>query len=228
MLSANPRLQVNLWIDDLSFDVVDRDPANAVRIAIAAFNYIKALLEKDNLVISEKKTGFIASNTAKKLLVEQLPQAGPKVHDVMRDLCVDCTGSRLRRIQTMRSRRFRAQKKTKKLQVLKIPQRSIRLRLYKGSILAGISWGHEAMGLAPQHRARLRATMGRQMGLQRTGNLDIVFDMQPGHQDPDYAAFYDQAKIFKHFVDQWPEALRRDLEKAWAQHQERLAQAAHP
>ena len=67
--------------------------------------------------------------------------------------------------------------------------------------------------------------MGRQMGLQRTGNLDIVYDMQPGHQDPDYAAFYDQAKIFKH---QWPEALKRDLEKAWQHHQERLARAAHP
>ena len=34
-----PQLHVDLWIDDLSFDVVDRDPANAVRIAIAAFNY---------------------------------------------------------------------------------------------------------------------------------------------------------------------------------------------
>ena len=81
------------------------------------------------------------------------------------------------------------------------------------------------MGLAPQHRARIRATMGRQLGLQRTGNLDIVYGMHPGHQDPDYAAFYDQAKIFKH---QWPEALKRDLEKAWQHHQERLARAAHP
>ena len=70
--------------------------------------------------------------------------------------------------------------------------------------------------------------MGRQMGLQRTGNLDIVYDMQPGHQDPDYAAFYDQVKIFKHFVGQWPEALKRDLEKSWQQHQDRLAQAARP
>eukprot|EP00913_Durusdinium_trenchii_P003705 g3429.t1 len=37
-----------------------------------------------------------------------------------------------------------------------------------------------------------------QMGLQRTGNLDIVYDMQPGHQDPDYAAFYDQVKLARH------------------------------
>lgn len=29
-------------------------------------------------------------------------------------------------------------------------------------------------------------------------------------------------------MGQWPEALRRDLEKSWAPHQEQLAQAAHP
>ena len=192
-----PQLHVDLWIDDLSFDVVDRDPANAVRIAIAAFNYIRQLLEEDNLRISEKKTGFIVSNsTAKKLLAEQLPKHGPKVHDVMRDLGVDCTRGRLRRIRAMQARRQKANRKTKKLQLLKIPQRAIRLRLYKGSVLSSISWGHEAMGLAPQHRARLKAAMGRQLGHQRTGNLDIVFDMKGKHQDPDAAAFHDQVNFF--------------------------------
>ena len=137
-----PQLQVDLWIDDLSFDIVDRDPANAVRLAIAAFNYIKSLLEADNLKVSDKKTGFITSNnSAKKLLLEQLPKNGPGVHDVMRDVGVDCAAGRLRRIATMRSRRYKAHKKTKKMQALKIPQRAIRLRLYKGSILASISWG---------------------------------------------------------------------------------------
>ena len=121
---------------------VDRDPANAVRIAIAAFNYIRKLLEEDNLLMSEKKTGFIVSNSAaEKLLAEQLPKHGPKVHDVMRDLGVDCTGGRLRRIRTMQARRQKANRKTKKLQMLKIPQRAIRLRLCKGSILSSISWG---------------------------------------------------------------------------------------
>lgn len=147
-----PQLHVDLWIDDLSFDTVDRDPANAVRVAIAAFNYIRKLLEEDNLIISAKKTGFIVANSAaKKLLSGQLPKQGP--------------------------------------------------------------------GLAPQHRARLKAAMGRQLGLQRTGNLDIVYAMKSQRQDPDTAAFHDQVKIFRHFVGQWPEALRKDLERAWAHHQ---------
>eukprot|EP00913_Durusdinium_trenchii_P008428 g7915.t1 len=122
-----PQLHVDLWIDDLSFDTVDRDPANAVRVAIAAFNYIRKLLEEDNLIISAKKTGFIVANSAaKKLLSGQLPKQGP--------------------------------------------------------------------GLAPQHRARLKAAMGRQLGLQRTGNLDIVYAMKSQRQDPDTAAFHDQER----------------------------------
>lgn len=95
-------LHIDLWIDDLSFDVVERDPANAVRIALAAFERIKTLLEQDNLKISEKKAGFVVSNTAaKRMLQEKLAADGPKVHDVMRDLGVDCTAGRLRRIMTI-------------------------------------------------------------------------------------------------------------------------------
>ena len=172
-------------------------------------------LEKDNLKVSAQKTGFIVSNAAvKKILQEQLPKGGPSVHDVMRDLGVDCTAGRLRRIQTMRARRTKAARKTRKLMTLKIPQRAIRLKLYKGSIVAGISWGHEAMGLAPQVRRRLRATMGRQMGLQKTGNIDILFDMQKQHRDPDYGAFEDQVRLYRRFFGNWPEHLARDLEKA--------------
>ena len=163
-----PQLHTDLWIDDLSFDVVDKDPHNAARIAIQAYNFVRAELEKDDLKVSAQKTGFVCSNAAvKRILQEQLPQGGPRIHDVMRDLGVDCTAGRLRRTQTMRSRRHKAARKTRKLQALKIPLQSIRLKLYKGSIVAGISWGHEAMGLAPQVRRRLKATMGRQMGLQK-------------------------------------------------------------
>lgn len=203
---------MDLWIDDLSFDVIDRDVENAVRIATQAYNYIKELLEEDNLKLSVKKTGFITSNVqAKRLLQRQLPRNGPMVHDVTKDLGVDCAAGRLRRIQTMKARRSKANKKTKKLHTLKIPQRAVRLKIYKGSIQAGISWGHQALGLAPQHRQRIRTTMARQMGLQRTGNADIVYDMQPRHKDPDYEAFASQVKIYRQCFGNWPEHLHRDL-----------------
>lgn len=68
-----PQLHTDLWIDDLSFGLVDRNPANAVRIALGAFGYITQLLEEDDVVISMKKTGFVVSDAkAKRLLKEQL------------------------------------------------------------------------------------------------------------------------------------------------------------
>ena len=124
-----PQLHSDLWIDDFSFDVVDKDPHNAARIAINAYACVKAELEKDNLKVSEQKTGFIVSNaTVKKILAEQLPEGGPKVHDVMRDLGIDCTAGRLRRIQTMKARRRKAGRKNVKLNSLKIPNRAIQLK----------------------------------------------------------------------------------------------------
>ena len=224
-----PQLHTDLWIDGLSFDVVHRDPVQAVRIALQAYEHIRQLFEADNLKISAKKTGFIASNsTAERLLQQQLPPEGPGVHDVMRDLGVDCTAGRLRRIQTLRADAARASRKTKKLATLKIPLRSIRLKLYKGSIVAGISWCHEAMGLAPQVRRRLKAVMGRQIGLQRTGNIDIPYDMHSKHQDPDYGSFMSQVRIYRRFFGNWREATHKSLERAWQAIRDRFMQAKHP
>eukprot|EP00913_Durusdinium_trenchii_P014808 g13886.t1 len=224
-----PQLHSDLWIDDFSFDVVDRNPQNAARIAISAYEFVKAELEKDNLKVSPQKTGFIVSNaTAKRILQQQLTEGGPKVHDVMRDLGIDCTAGRLRRIQTMRARRKKAGRKTVKMTSLKIPNRAIRLKLYKSSILAGINWGHEAMGLAPQVRRRIRATMARQMGCHRTGSIDIVFSMHPRHRDPDFGAFADQVRLYRRFYGNWPEALAKDLAKAWHVQKAKLTEDKHP
>lgn len=44
------------------------------------------------------------------------------------------------------------------------------------------------MGLVPQVRRRIR-------GARKTGNIDIVYDTQPRHRDPDYGAFVDQVKL---------------------------------
>ena len=118
-----PQLRSDLWIDDFSFDVVDRNPHNAARVAIQAYEFVKKELEKDNLKVSAQKTGFIVSNaTAKRLLHEQLSEGGPKVHDVMRDLGVDCTAGRLRRLQSIKGRRRKAARKSVKLNTLKIPK----------------------------------------------------------------------------------------------------------
>ena len=66
-----------------------------------------------------------------------------------------------------------------------------------------------------------------QYRLQRTGSLDIIYDMYPKHQDPDYGAFIDQVKTYHKFYGNWPEHLAKDLEKAWQVHAAKLQRAKH-
>ena len=84
------------------------------------------------------------------------------------------------------------------------------------------------MGLAPQVRRRIRAVMGRRLGLQKTGNTDIVYDMNPAHQDPDNGSFMSQVKAYRRFFGNWSEATRRNLERAWQAVYDRLERAQHP
>ena len=47
-----------------------------------------------------------------------------------------------------------------------------------------MSWGAQASGLAPQRRQYIRAMAARSLQLQRSGSVDVVFDMHPQQPDP--------------------------------------------
>lgn len=196
-----PFLHVDLWIDDLSFDVVDRDVENAVRIAIQAYHYNplhqrtsrrrqpQDLGQEDRIHHLECPSQAATTETAS----QQWPRCAR---------CDERFGGRLHSKQTQEDSdnegtQNQSLQETRKLHTLKIPMRAVRLKLYKGSIQSGISWGHQALGMALQTRHRIRIAMARQMGLRRTGNADIVFDMQPRHKDPDFDAFTAQIKIYR-------------------------------
>lgn len=93
-------MHVDLWIDDCSFDMIERVPSRAVNLAVRAYHYLKEELEADVLLVPTSKKGFVVSNAeAKRLLQDALPAEGAQIHDVMRDLGCDSTSGRLRRIR---------------------------------------------------------------------------------------------------------------------------------
>ena len=161
----------------------------------------------------------------KRLLQQRLPPAGPAVHDIMR-LGVDCAAGRLRRIMTMKQRRRKAGNKTNKLHVLKILRQAVRLKLYKGSVQAKISWGHED-SLLKQGSGSNQQWPARCV-CEGQGNMDILYDVRPRHKDPAYEAFVSQVRVYHRFFGNWPEHLHRDLAKSWKVHKERLQKAKHP
>ena len=61
---------------------------------------------------------------------------------------------------------------------------NIRYRLHKSAIHPLMSWGVQANGLAPQRRQYIRVTAARSLQLQRSGSVDIVYDMNQQHPDP--------------------------------------------
>ena len=154
-------------LDGVGFDFLKALPYTAMKELVAFYHQVEA-------------TGTVPNQWLVSLVAML-----PKSNEIERPIAlVACTASRLRRIKTMKQRRKKAGGKTRKMNILKIPQRAVRLRLYKGSIQAGVSWGHQAMGLAPQIRQKLKAAMGRQMGLQRTGTSTSCSTCNPDTRTP--------------------------------------------
>ena len=52
--------------------------------------------------------------------------------------------------------------------------------------------------------------------------------MYPRHRDPDYAAFEDQVKLYRKFHGNWPEALAKDLVKAWNVQRDKFKSVPYP
>ena len=105
-----PEAQMDLWIDDASYDVV------ADKAEVATEMAVQAELQEDNLLISKEKTGFLINNKAlKPELEKRLTPDDPKIVDAMRDLGCDSAASRLRRVKVVQKRTKQGQKKQGKL-----------------------------------------------------------------------------------------------------------------
>ena len=224
-----PEAQMDLWIDDASYDVVADRAEDAAETAVQAFKFLRAELQADNLLISKEKTGFLINNKAlKPELEKRLTSEDPKVVDAMRDLGCDSAAGRLRRVKVVQKRTKQGQKKQGKLIKLKIPQQHIKIKLHKGSVKAGSMWGIEAMGLAPQRRRQHQLAMGRCLGLQAKGSLDVVMDMNQQHLDPGDEAALKQVKAFHYLAGQWPEDQSVLITNAWRNTMERLSSFKYP
>ena len=221
-----PDVHLDLWIDDVSFDVTARTPESAAKKTLEAYRFLKGLLEADGLLLSTKKTGYIVSDKKIKAAMKPLLQEGDaEVVDTMRDLGCDSSGGRMRRVKVLKSRMQRGMIKNKKLRSLKIKKGTVKIRLYKGSIQASTLWGVEATGLAPAYRKSSQLAMGRAMGLQMRGSVDVVFDQNQKHQDPADTAVEKQLRAYHKLYHSWED--KEMLHHAWHCTRERLLQAKH-
>ena len=175
-----------MWVDDISIDFVGQTANEVCNEALHGFDVLKQRLDEAGLNMSLSKTGFLAStNECKRAVATNRREDQPTVHDLLKDLGLDsCGGRRRRRIGTQHKRLLKGGRRNVKLHHLKIRARPIRIRVWRTSVHSAACYGLEAQGIAPQRLRTLRTQLGRHGGLQKGGNVDVVYDQNPKLQDP--------------------------------------------
>ena len=150
---------VDCWLDDVSIDIQHKSFKQVADSAIRVYRSLKDGMDANGFTISSKKTGFVASSTqASKHLRELLLPHEPQVYDVMRDLGVDSTGGRKRRLVTSATRAKKAHARHSKLSRLGPPP-STKLRVVKAAITSVALWGHPSVGVSPKRMKWLRTVV---------------------------------------------------------------------
>ena len=129
------------------------------------------------------KTGFISSSKeVGKALDANLQEPDPKHYNVLRDLGIDATNSRRRRVIQIKKRYLKGAGRAGITHRLKLNPH-VKYRLHRGAIHPVMMWGAQANGLAPQRRQQIRVMAARGLRLQRSGSVDVVYDMNPTKAD---------------------------------------------
>ena len=124
---------------------------------------------------------------------------------------MDSSGGHKRRIGNQQKRLLKGRGRQSKLMHLKLRSRLVRIRVWKTSAHSAACYGLEAQGLAPQRMRTLRLQLARHSGLQKGGNVDIVFDQHSHLQDPLDTAIERQLKAMHQLVRAWPTAQEGEL-----------------
>ena len=205
---------LDVWIDDISADVEHFDPQIAARRAYKLYSLFKGLLPASELLLNFKKSAL------KKLLGAD----DPKVCGVVKDLGVDNSGARRRRIKQSKARLDKAAARNSKLQKLAVPTRKIAVRVNRVQTTA--TWGHQAQGLAPKRMKVIRAAAGGHAFRQSLGSLDLVFDLgEFSLQDPAERVLLEHWITFAAFI---PSLSKEVFLKSWEVSWTRLRASPHP
>ncbi|CAE7816912.1 unnamed protein product, partial [Symbiodinium sp. CCMP2592] len=147
LASKKSACNLDIWIDDLSLDSVNKSPVQVASDSLLLFRALRRDLEARGAQISISKTCFVASSTeAAKAMSKILDANDPQVKSMTRDLGVTSAGGRRRVLGLAEQRRKKAAGRSRKLNRLAIPGRAHRLRIVKASVCSAGLWGHQAQG----------------------------------------------------------------------------------
>ena len=208
-------------------DVEHFDPQIAARRAYKLYSLFKGLLPASELLLNFKKSAFTCSDPKAAAALKKLLGADdPKVCGVVKDLGVDNSGARRRRIKQSKARLDKAAARNSKLQKLAVPTRKIAVRVNRVGVQTTATWGHQAQGLAPKRMKVIRAAAGGHAFRQSLGSLDLVFDLgEFSLQDPAERVLLEHWITFAAFI---PSLSKEVFLKSWEVNWTRLRASPHP
>ena len=219
LLQLFPELEVEVWIDDIGFAAKGPDPDRVAERLLAAYRFIDEALKQEGLQLSAEKSGILVTDTVlAKCIKARRKTNEPQVYKVLKDLGLDATAGRCRRIATIRKRSAKGKLRYTKLVRLRVGDRACKVRVVKGGIHAVIAYGAEGLGLPPQ---RMKIPLAQT-------SLDALFAQEPKLEDPAVTATLRHLTTFHRLVHKWPTEMLPELEAAWERAWEKLSQAVHP
>ena len=116
----------------MSFDVRGRDPTYVAQEALQSYRCLHAALTEAGLKLNTEKTGFITSSKETATALKAILQPGdPEHYDVFRDLGIDATAAKRRRVPQVRKRVTKGKARVGIMHRLKL-NTSVRYRLIGG------------------------------------------------------------------------------------------------
>ena len=218
----------DLWLDDISIDIVHQDAEIAAHLGVDAFRSLKCLLHEEGLELNMSKTKFVVNNAkSRKALTTMCGRGMPEVAELVKDLGLDSAGAKRRRVTTSLKRFRICVSRQAKLKTYRLSRRQ-RTKVFSASPLAAGLYGHQGQGVAPKRLKVVRAAISRHAGRSQLGSTDVILDLMAHQvQDPLLKVVLDQADaLFRAFVNISPQG-SRILLRTWKVAWRRQSNAIH-
>ena len=211
-----PKCHVDLYIDDTGFDVLYQDAKACAKKAYLVWQRVKSKLDDAKLPLSAGKSVWICSNTtAEKELNKLLKEGDPQVQSLVKDLGVDSTWGRRRRLATHKARFSKGQQRQKRLVQL-APTQHAKTKACKQSVFGAALYGHMAMGLAPKRLKWIRHQHAAVLGRMNLGSTEAVIEQASyKHDDPAFTIMNQHFRFMHKLLVAWTQSPLTELEVAF-------------
>ena len=126
--SAFPDVELEVWIDDIGFTIIGSDPKLVAHRLMQAYRMIEDELTKEGLLLSAGKSGILVTDkTIEKAVNAVRLSNDPKIFRVLKDLGLDATAGRCRRIATIRKRCKKGKARYTRLLRLRVGNRACKI-----------------------------------------------------------------------------------------------------